>query len=404
MRKLVLAVGVVALTVAGCSSEEPTEPVAEETGTVRAGSDLAAEAGSTEVEGAEPRLVVADADSGRIDVLDLATEESLHSFDVEDASRITTINGRYVVATDETKASVLDPGSWTIEHGDHSHSYIKDPVKIGTLDGDEPAHVIAGDRKVSVFFDGSGTADVIDFDSLSKGESTVATTIESAPHHGIAVPLSDHFVVSTGGTEEELPNGLELRDGSGELVRALEGTCPEMHGEAVFSNYFVVACEDGILKVDATADFATTKFPYPQNAERAWSVKHGSRGALVAAPTATGVLVLDTRSGQWVEARTADEAVASGMSSDGKTVLSLQTDGTFRTFDAVTGAELSSTPVLAGPVGEDDSPAIVVAGTRAYVSDPAANAVVEIDYRDGGRVARTFDFEYSPGSIGVVGA
>lgn len=406
-RKSVLAIGVVALTVAGCSSEEPVDdaPAESATGAARPGSDLAAEAGSTEVEGPQPRLVVADADSGRVDVLDLATEETVHSFDVGDASALTTINGRYIVATDDERAHLLDPGSWTIDHGDHSHSYTKDPAEIGELDGDHPAHVIVGDRKVAVFFDGSGSADVVDFDSLSSGESTVAATLNGEPHHGIAVPLSDHFVVSTGGNKEDLPTGLELRDASGDTVRALDATCPELHGEAVFSNYLVVACADGVLKVDAAADFAATKFPYPTPDTRAWSLAHGTRGSLVAAPTAAGNLVLDTKTGNWVEARSTTEALSNGISSDGKTVFSVHADGTFRVFDAVTGAELSSTPVLAGPYDDaGEKPVLEVGGTRAYVTDPAANRVVEIDYRDSGRVARTFALDYSPSSIGVVGA
>lgn len=401
-RKSVLTVGVVALTIAGCSSaEQPTEEPS--TGAARAGSDLAAEAGSTEVEGPEPRLVIADADSGRIEVIDVATEESVHTFDGENPASLTTVNNRYVVATDDESARLLDPGSWTIDHGDHTHSYTKDPGEIGTVNGDKPVHVIAGDRKVAVFFDGSGTAEVFDFDSLSKGESTVAATIDSEPHHGIAVPLADHFVVSTGGTEEDLPTGLELRNEAGEVVKALDGSCPEMHGEAVFSNYFVVACADGVLKVDS--DFTTAKFAYPTADVRAWSLEHGTRGSLVTAPTATGVLVLDTRSGEWTSARTADEALAAGISSDGKTVFSIQADGTFRVFDAVTGAELSSTPVLAAPWKDGDpEPTMQVAGTRAYVSDPAAATVLEIDYRDSGRLARTFDIGFSPASIGVVGS
>lgn len=395
-----IPVVVLALTLAGCSSGDTSD---QTTGAARPGSDLVAEAGSTEVEGPEPRLVVADADSGRIEVIDLATGDSVHTFDVETPSNITTINNRYVVATDDEHARFLDPGSWTIDHGDHTHSYTKDPAEIGSLNGDKPVHVVAGDRKVAVFFDGSGSADVVDFDSLSKGDSTIAATIDSEPHHGIAVPLADHVVVSTGGTEEDLPTGLELRDGTGELVRALDGTCPEMHGDAVFSNYFVVACADGVLKVNA--DFTTTEFAYPTPGVRAWSLAHGSRGSLVAAPTATGVLVLDTKSGEWVDARTADEAVASGVSSDGRTVMSVQTDGTFKSFDAVTGAELSSTPVLTAPYdGDDPSPTVEVAGTRAYVADAASNTVVEIDYRDSGRVARTFELDFSPASIGVVGS
>lgn len=407
VRRSVLTFGIIGLVVTGCgSTDTAADSPAESTGSAAPGSDLAAEAGSTEVEGPEPRLVVADADSGHIDVLDLATAATVHSFDVKNASKLTTINGRYIVATGDDRARFLDPGSWTIEHGDHSHSYTRDPVDLGALEGESPAHVIAGDRKVAVFFDGAGTADVVDFDSLSAGDTTVAATIDANPHHGIAVPLSDHVVVSTGGTEDDLPTGLELRDSTGNRVRALDASCPEMHGEAVFSGYFVVACADGVVKVDATNDeFSTTKFPYPNPDERAYTFAEGSRGSLVAAPTQTGVLVLDTRTGGWVQARTAGESLSTGVSSDGTAILSVQADGTFRVFDAVTGAETSSTPVLSAPYDEaDPAPSLHVAGTRAYVADPAGNAVVEIDYRDSGRVARTFDFDFVPASIGVVGS
>ncbi|MFI8568109.1 hypothetical protein ACIGGF_16285 [Rhodococcus sp. NPDC078407] len=408
MRRTVLTLGVIGLVVTGCGSTDTAEdaPVEETTGAARPGSDLAAETGSTEVQGPEPRLVVADADSGRIDVLDLATEQTVHSFDVENASRLTTINGRYVVATDDARARFLDPGSWTIEHGDHSHSYTKGPVDLGVLEGENPAHIIAGDRKVAVFFDGAGRADVVDFDALSAGDAAVAATVDTNPHHGIAVPLSDHVVVSTGGTEEDLPTGLELRDSAGNPVRALDASCPEMHGEAVFSSYLVVACADGVVKVDATDDeFSTTKFPYPSPDDRAFTFAEGTRGSLVAAPTETGVLMLDTRTGEWVQARTEGASLSTGVSSDGKTILSLQADGTFRVFDAVTGAELSSTPVLSAPYDEaDPKPSLHVAGTRAYVADPAGSALMEIDYRDSGRVARTLDFDFTPASIGVVGS
>lgn len=407
MRRSVLTLAVVGMIITGCGSTDTVAEVpVEATGSAAPGSDLAAEAGSTEVQGPQPRLVVADAESGKIDVLDLATEEVVHSFDVENASRVTTINGRYIVATDDDRARFLDPGSWTIEHGDHSHSYTKDPVDLGALDGESPAHVIAGDRKVAVFFDGAGTADVVDFDSLGAGGAAVAATVDTDPHHGIAVPLSDHVVVSTGGTEDDLPTGLELRDSAGNPVRALDASCPEMHGEAVFSSYFVVACADGVVRVDATNDeFSTTKFAYPNPDARAFTFAEGTRGSLVAAPTETGVLVLDTRTGEWVQARTEVESLSTGVSSDGKTILSLQADGTFRVFDAITGAEMSSTPVLSAPYDEaDPAPSLHVAGTRAYVADPAGNAVIEIDYRDSGRVARTFDFDFMPASIGVVGS
>ena len=82
-------------------------------------------------------------------------------------------------------------------------------------------------------------------------------------------------------------------------------------------------------------------------------------------------------------------------------------DGTFRVYDTTTGAETASSHVLAAPYdGSDESatlPAVVVGGTRAYVSDPASKTVTEIDFRDDARVARTLDVGVAASTLGVVG-
>jgi hypothetical protein len=70
------------------------------------------------------------------------------------------------------------------------------------------------------------------------------------------------------------------------------------------------------------------------------------------------------------------------------------------------GADLGPiAPVLAGSAA---APAarerirLIVDANRAYVSGPAEGVVLEVDYRDGARIARTFD-ELDPQSLEQVG-
>jgi hypothetical protein len=88
-------------------------------------------------------------------------------------------------------------------------------------------------------------------------------------------------------------------------------------------------------------------------------------------------------------------------------VLTLGADGTLRSWDAGTGEETAATALLAEPPpgdggdGRDGAeprpgPVIELDASRAYVNDPAAGVVHEIDYHDALRVARTFTLDITP--------
>ncbi|MFD4369704.1 ABC transporter [Rhodococcus sp. NPDC058521] len=422
MRQSMLVRGAVAaasasLILTACGSE-PDQP---EAGSARAGSDLAAEAGSTEVDGPSPRLVLADADSGRVDIVDLTTEESLHSFEFEDATRLTTVNDRYVYAVNGkgNVAHVLEPGSWTIDHGDHTHSYTKDPTELGKLEGVKPAHVITGDRKVTTFFDGEGKAEVNTFGELSDGNADAEFSIAAdAPQHGVAIPVDDHFLVShsTTNPDDTRPGSFELRDARGEIVKTFGTPCPRMHGTAAFDKYAVAACDDGLFvaSTDGT-EWRSEKVPYPEGItpeSRPTTFREQDSVPVLAAtagPAATndGILAFDSATRGWTHIRTPDRALDVNLSGDGKTVFAVLADGTFRSYDVATAAETASAQALSEPFDWSDTsqakPSVLVSGKRAYVSDPAGSRVQEIDYRDNARIARTLDAGFTVGSMSVVG-
>ncbi|NLU84088.1 ABC transporter [Rhodococcus sp. HNM0569] len=405
-----------ALVAAACT----TDTGGETTASTPAGSDLAVGAGATEVDGPQPRLAVTDAHSGTVAVLDLTSGEELESLTFDNPTKVTMVDDRYAFAIDGPggHAHVVDLGTWTVDHGDHTHSYVAEPGEIGTLDGAKPAHVVPGDGKVAVFFDGDGAAQVVDVAALDDGEVRTTTVHADGPHHGVIAPVSGHFVTSrpSGTPDDTHPGSFELRDAAGTPVSAFDDACPRMHGEAVFDDHMLGACDDGVFVAHVGADgWTSEKIAYPDGittASRPTTFREQPGVPTVVAtagPAATndGVLVLDSTTRQWQHIHTPDRALAAHLSGDGRIVFAVLADGTFRTYDAATGAETAAAPVLAEPYDWSDTsavpPVIAVAGKRAYVSDPASHVVHEIDFADNARIARTLDVGTAVSSLGVAG-
>ncbi|MQA93980.1 MAG: hypothetical protein GEV11_04800 [Streptosporangiales bacterium] len=86
------------------------------------------------------------------------------------------------------------------------------------------------------------------------------------------------------------------------------------------------------------------------------------------------------------------------MGADGP-VLVLGTDGTPRSYDPESGGALGETELLDALKPRAPRPMIQVDTARAYVSDPAGQAIHEIDYNDDLRRARTFELGFSPAHL-----
>ena len=176
-----------------------------------------------------------------------------------------------------------------------------------------------------------------------------------------------------------------------EAPEPVEAPCPDAGAPRETRRGTVFACTDGAVLVD---DGTRTEIPYPATqAPPAEELRHrGGSTTLAGISAGHGVWVLDVTAKTWTLLRTGP-VVAANTAGEGTPLLTLTADGVLHAHDIATGAETAATPLLTDRTG---APVIEVDPTRAYVNDPAARKVHEIDYNDNLRVARTFPLDIAP--------
>ncbi|PRX44548.1 ABC-type Mn2+/Zn2+ transport system permease subunit [Prauserella shujinwangii] len=345
--------------------------------------------GAEEVAEAQPRLVVADADSGAVRVVDLLTGEVTEAGDV-DAVRGLHGDGRFAYLDSAGGAvHVIDSGVWTVDHGDHVH-YYRAPIRaVGTVDGGRTI-AVHGDAARTVVSFAVGGARLLDRTRLEAGTVGGTGTLDRQGEAG-AVPYAGQVLVPSG-------DAVEVRTPEGERRAVVAEPCPRPSGEAVTRRGVVFGCADGALLVTEDDDaFTGEKIRYPAGvaeADRAREFAHRAGGTtLVARAGDRGLWALDLDARTW-RLVGAGPVIAANTAGAGTPLLALTADGTLRAFDSESGREIARKRVLAHPVTEGGPrPVIEIDTSRAYVNDIAARTVHEIDYADDLRVARTFELD-----------
>ncbi|MGG7611432.1 hypothetical protein ACQ5JZ_18860, partial [Streptomyces sp. ZG43] len=156
------------------------------------------------VEGAEEqaeqqsRLVLADAGSGAVHVLDLITGEVTKLKRGAQARALHT-DGRFAYLDTPDGIRVLDSGSWTVDHGDHVHYYRADIRDIGTIGGKAPEHVHA-DRALTALSPADGATRLLDREKLEGGSLGRARTLDGDAA-GPVVPYAEHLLAAGTGAD-----------------------------------------------------------------------------------------------------------------------------------------------------------------------------------------------------------
>ena len=192
--------------------------------------------------------------------VDPATGETLARFETEGyvTHLVASESGRslFAVQMDHDVVHVVASGIKLSDHGGHSD------IKTGTstllpvvLRGSRPVHATPHHGHFIQFFDRDGEARVYEEQALMEGKSGYTVVKATAPHHGVAVPFGDYFLISEPNLAadtkaDDLPPrlGLRILDKSGIPVGDI-ATCTGLHGEASSAGAVAFGCAEGVLLV-----------------------------------------------------------------------------------------------------------------------------------------------------------
>lgn len=364
------------------------------------------------------RLMVADAESGQVWVIDVARGEVIESFNVEaPATLYTSADGRYAFAVQRqaNRVNVIDSGVFKESHGDHAHYRARTPRMLDTaFEGGGPAHFVVHGQQIAVFYDDDGTAVVYNMRDMTGTNPTAITLTTERPHHGVAVPFDDVFLVSIPDLEAEedgeLALGIAVKDAEGNTLAEFTN-CPELHGEAVHGASALFACADGILVIDRNGDeFSTRKLDYPPTTDaeaRAWRLMaHPDQPYVFGGFQSETLIRIDPATGEVTPIAVPGEIhrfVLDTMS--GSRLVALTTDGNLHLIEPESGEVLGSVAAVTAfslEGGRIPRPEVTAGSNVAYVSDPATGEVIEV-LLDDMTVSRSFTLEGKPGRLALAG-
>lgn len=347
--------------------------------------------GAEEASEQQSRLVLADAGTGAVKVLDLITEDITSLEGSDDVQGLRT-DGRFAYLSTAGGTHVVDTGAWTVDHGDHVHYYRAAIRDVGPIAGTDAAY-IHSDQAVTAVSSSQGGTQLLDRKKFEDGTIPRGSALIGAGS-GAVVPYKEHLLVTTAGARKDT---VEVRGREGARVTALKEPCAQVRGEAVTRRGVVFGCADGALLVsEDKGTFEAEKIPYGtavKASDRAVDFHHRAGSTTLAARSGDdAVWVLDVTDRAWTRIETGT-VVAANTAGEGSPLLALGTDGVLTAYDIATKKSVARKELLPKGAG---SAAIEIDTTRAYVNDAAARKVYEIDYNDRLRLARTFPLDFAP--------
>jgi hypothetical protein len=340
------------------------------------------------------RAVVADHATGRVHVVDLAHGRPLAAFGTDGPARLHLgASGRFVYAVqaEPGKVAVVDSGIAVMTHGDHSDIRLSAPALLPvTMAGPRPVHFNRDGTQVAVFFDGDGTAALIEEAAFVAGAAPELIRT-AGPHHGVAKPLGDRVAISIPHPSDprELPIGIAMVRPDGTRLDVSEA-CPRLHGEAQTGHWTGFGCADGILFVvrDDKGGTSYAKLSYPAELPAGRMVRNmaGGTGLTVFAADfgadAMAIVEPDARTLRMVGLPGRRIAFALDVAY-GDALFVLTEDGTMHRIDTVRAAIVGSRKVVGAYRADGGSavarPRIAAAGDHLVVTDPAEGRLLRLD-------------------------
>lgn len=331
------------------------------------------------------RLVIADAKTNVLTVLDTASGQALASFGTPGklSGLYTGPGGSYAYAIhrDTDRLTVLHSGLGSVDHGDHKDLVQGAPHVLATLNvGQQPTHFFAHEGRVVIFNDKGGTVAVFGETLLGKTNDMQVVKV-AQPDHGAPTVTGD--VLLSGHLRLNRVDAYNLKTGA--LMKTVDLPCPGLHGEAVLGQVSYFGCTDGVLAVTvAGLDVTARKLPNPAG------TAEGVRVGTVASHPKSGTLYGNFGQGlaRWTPNDTTLSAVRLpaaplkfAFAPDGQRLLVLTADGNLHALNARTGRVLKTVAAVQPADAADKTairPTMTVGPAHAYLTSPATGEVLEV--------------------------
>lgn len=370
---------------------------------------------------APQRLFVADGKDGAVRLLDLSDGSTLAEYSLSGPARLyrgPSGTLAFAVQREQNQVDLLDSGVRFVEHEEHYDLDLEEPAQLDfALAIAQPTHFVIHDEQVAIFGDGDGTVTLLT-EAAARGGDAPRTFATGRAHHGVAVPLGDHMVLSLPDPDNEaaiLPVGVTVQTMAGAEVARFAG-CPGLHGEAsVGKSAVAFGCSDGVLLVQQDgAAFSAAKIPNPAdnpNAARVGALDYSDAAEmLVGNFSREGIVLIDTTALTMTPVRTPAPLWPFALAEhDPHLVVVLTLDGQLHTIDGESGEITGSVAAIEAfepPTQGGEGvilPLLQVAGEMAYISDPNAGTVTEVHLAEMA-VERTLTLPGAPYSLAAFGA
>ncbi len=364
------------------------------------------------------RLFVADQAAPTVRVIDAADGKTIETFTTKAPTALAlSESGKTVFAVQGAAnvAQVFSTGIDIDDHGDHGDLKVEAPKLLPIeFAGEKPAHFVDHHGQIALFYDGSGVVDLFSEKDVIDGKVTPRQVKADAAHHGVAVVVGGHTLVSEPNREkpDELPVGVRVFDKAG-VAGADVHACPGLHGEAGSGELIAIACKTGLLVVKEGKDAPEINLlPYSENLPKDAKVStlRGGKGlqyflgnfgsktvALIDPTAAEPYRLID------LPVRRVHFAVDPVRS---KLAYVFTEDGKLHQID-VLDARITNSLQLTEPYSmdghwNDPRPRIAVAGDEIIVTDPAKSRLVVLDAKEF-RQTREIPVEGKPYNIIAVG-
>ncbi|HWS33765.1 MAG TPA: hypothetical protein VN408_13620 [Actinoplanes sp.] len=366
-------------------------------------------AGAAEASEAQSAIAYAARGARRLHLLDLATEQEKQ---VELAVAAGTLgeDGRFVYVSDGDRTlEIVDSGGWTVDHTDHVHYYRAPAKTLGTVVFERPVRTVAGGGAYTTAGTDDGRIRVFDRRQLEEGRITEVATIDSGSATALAVPYGEGLLVAVGDDPDQPASRIVAMDADGRETGTFHTPCQAPRDWVVLRGGVMIDCADSLVRIkqldgrlaaqaiDSPGSRATTG---SQTATGGPALTGGfgyrPRSNEAAVATADGIVSVNAAKATARLVPSGGRDLTTAVSpADSRTALALDTSGTLISFDLESGRKLAEKPLRAATLTLDVS--------RAYLAEPAAGVIHEIDYADRLRTARTLRTTERPDLLVEVG-